>query len=381
MNRLETAWEKSFTDRGYRVGLHMLFWILYICVFKTAGFIIGNSMTADYHFFDFYSLVNLVISNFFIIVIYYLTIRTVYHSIVYNKRYNLGLLYLVLCIIVYLNAMFLANELILRIMKARHYPIPSFDNYLFQHVEGGYVVFITNGVIMVELGFSFFLYIGIPIFCKFFRDRLRSQKSQAALEKQNVQLQMDFIKMQIHPHFLFNTLNNIYSLITHHETGKSAEMVSGLSALLRYALYDGKTEFISLAKELGMLKHYIGLEEVRSDSIRLEVLVPDRVPDANMPPFLLLPLVENAFKHGVNNQLEQSCVKIEIVASAERLILQVLNSYDSGYRKKNAGGLGLTNLKKRLDYYYDGHYILDTHEDGHIFNAKLEIPLCPKSAV
>lgn len=383
MNGLEQAWQKSFTDRRYRIGLHVFFWCVYALLFKTAGVIMDASMKESFHLFDFYSLVDLVVGDSLVIGIYYLTVATVYQSIVYKRRYNLGALYLAGCILLFINGMFLVNDLIFRLMQHYRYPIPSYAEGLFRYVAAGYRAYMTNGIILVQVSLSFFIYVSPPVFCKFFRDRLRMQHSQAALEKQNLQLQMDFIKMQIHPHFLFNTLNNIYSLVTHGETGKSAEMISGLSLLLRYALYDGKSEFIPLSKELGMLRNYIELEEVRSDDIRMEVVIPDNVPDYRLPPFLLLPLVENAFKHGVNNQLAASCLKIELALADGRLLLDVWNSYDAGHRKRNAGGLGLTNLKKRLEYYYEGAYRLRTEEEaGPVYHATLELPLlCPKSDV
>lgn len=209
---------------------------------------------------------------------------------------------------------------------------------------------------------------------------MRMQKKQSELQKKNVQLEMDFLKAQIHPHFLFNTLNNIYSLITHDENKKSAEMVSGLSSLLRYALYDGKTEFILLEKEIGMIKDFIGLQEVRSDDMHLDLKMPDNIPETMVPPFLLLPLIENAFKHGANSQLSHPCVKIEIEIQENQLWLQVKNSFDQEYRKENSGGLGLLNLKKRLDYYYKDKYLLVTDEEDNIFIATLKLPLlCPQS--
>lgn len=382
MNRLGHAWQKSFTERKYRIGVHVFFWIVYFSLFKTVAIVVDSSMEIERHITDIYSLINFLIGDPMLCLIYYLTIFTAYRTIVYKKRYDLGILLMIFCMAVYVNALYLSNHWAGILIKRAGYTIPPNSNTIMAYAVLGYWAFMTNKVLLVQLIFSFFIYMSIPIFCKFIRDQIRLQGKQTALEKQNLQLHMDFIKMQIHPHFLFNTLNNIYSLITHEETRKSAEMVSGLSSLLRYALYDGKSEFIPLGKEISMVRNYIELEEVRSDSIRLEVLLPERVPDFRMPPFLLLPLVENAFKHGVNNQLKDSCVKIEIKLEGGQLVLEVRNSFDPEYRRENAGGLGLANLKKRLDYYYDGLYSLETSEKDHVFNATLQLPLsCPKSLV
>ena len=259
-------------------------------------------------------------------------------------------------------------------------PLPSYSKALVTYTERGYVFFMTSPFLIFQIAVSCFFYLFLPVSCKFLRDQLRMQKRQSVLQQKNIQLEMDFLKAQIHPHFLFNTLNNIYSLITQDENKKSAEMVSGLSSLLRYALYDGKTEFILLEKEITMINDFIKLEEVRTDDLDLEVKIPADIPSAKLPPFLLLPLIENAFKHGANSQLNHPEVKIKIDISDDQLCLVVRNSFDYEYRKKNSGGLGLLNLKKRLDYYYHDNYFLETDEKNNIFIATLKLPLsCPQS--
>ncbi|HLR38518.1 MAG TPA: histidine kinase [Chitinophagaceae bacterium] len=249
--------------------------------------------------------------------------------------------------------------------------------------RNGYAFF-TNSLVWIQMTISYFVLMAPPIGARIFRDQLRLQQHKNRLEKENMKLQMDFLKAQIHPHFLFNTLNNIYSLIAHHESEKSAEMVSGLSSLLRYALYEGKAEFISLEKEIEMLKDYIALEEARTDEIDLEIEIPSHscLSKIKLPPFLLLPLVENAFKHGVNSQFQKSSLKIKIEITPKSVHLFVQNNFDVEFRKKNEGGLGLLNLKKRLAYYYKDCHKLTTEEKENIFTATLKLPRsCPQSKV
>src|SRR5699024_913399 len=113
------------------------------------------------------------------------------------------------------------------------------------------------------------------------------------LEKENLRLQMEFLKAQIHPHFLFNTLNNIYAMTSSRKSEKASEMISGLSSLLRYVLYEGKEEFIPLEKEIALLKNFIALEAIRSDDLSLTVDFPESsLSTIKVPPFLLLPLIE-----------------------------------------------------------------------------------------
>lgn len=377
---MQKAWQKSFTKGPYRIGLHVLFWIVYLFFFKIAGIVESSFLHIELHLFDFYSLVTFALGDPVIYLFYYLTIFTAYKYIVYQKKYIKGIIALLICIVLFINGVYFSNHWAVLLLRNNGYPIHDQENFaMLIYAQKDYLSFMRNLMLVVQTMFAYFLYMSIPMFCKFIRDQLRLQMRQSRLEKEKLQLEMDFMKAQIHPHFLFNTLNNIYSLITHHESDKSAEMVAGLSSLLRYALYDGKTEFILLGKEIGMLKDFIELEAVRSDDTRLVLNLPSEEPSYKIPPFLLLPLVENAFKHGVNSQLHESCVSIDLQISDGELILQVQNSFNPEFRKENSGGLGLANLKKRLDYYYENRYKLHISEDENIFTASLKIPLsCPK---
>lgn len=319
--------------------------------------------------------------NIFIICItYYLTIASAYRLTFKKNKYLLAVVSLIVCMIVFSQLLYLGFRGSIFLAKALGMKINSGGLPFGEAIlKWGYKGVFTSILAWSQILISYFLLMGPPITGRFFRDQLRLQHHKNVLEKENLKLEMDFLKAQIHPHFLFNTLNNIYSLISHQETGKSAAMVSGLSSLLRYALYDGKAEFIPLEKEVMMLKDFIALEEVRSDDTKLDIDFPDEIPALKIPPFLLLPLVENAFKHGVNSQLEQSAVMIQLSISQKEITLVVHNSFDADYRKKNSGGLGLLNLEKRLDYYYHKKYFLQTEEEQNLFTAQLKLPLiCPQ---
>lgn len=374
MINLQKTWQKSFTNPPYRIGLHVLFWLVYVIVFNGIALWQALSWKTSNHSIlisQLFSFLNTVI----IVILFYLICITSYMDLVERKKMIRGLIGLLIWLIAFAHLFYFNVILENYVMSNLGLKIPPQVKAISSK---RYLDIMGDPLYLVRFIFDFFLLMFVPLCCKFFRDQLRSHEKQARLKKQNSQLEMNFLKAQIHPHFLFNTLNNIYSLITHNESKKSAEMVSGLSSLLRYALYNGKTEFISLEKEIGMLRDFIELEEVRSDDLNLEVQFPKNIPAVKIPPFLLLPLVENAFKHGVNSQLKQSCVKIDLHIN-EELSLQVQNTFDVEFRKKNSGGFGLLNLKKRLDYYYENKYFLETIEKENIFTATLKLPLsCPK---
>jgi len=379
MNQLRILWEKSFTEKRYRIGLHMLFWFVFLFLFLVIGLFITSSSVEGWHFSFEYILVSFASDVILMCVTYYLTIFLSYRNVFIKKRYLLGLLFMIVCIIVNVQLFYFIESTAFGFIRRSGLTLTPYSQSIAAFTDKGYVYFMSLPYLVFQIAVSYFFYMFLPVCGKFLRDQIRMQKKQSQLQKKNIQLEMDFLKAQIHPHFLFNTLNNIYSLVTHNENEKSAEMISGLSSLLRYALYDGKTEFILLEKEIRMIKDFIGLEEVRTDDIHLDIKLPGEIPAAKLPPFLLLPLIENAFKHGANSQLSHPCVKIEIGISGHQLWLQVKNSFDKEYRRKNSGGLGLLNLKKRLDYYYPDNYLLETDEQNNIFIATLKLPMsCPQ---
>ncbi|MEO9147370.1 MAG: sensor histidine kinase [Ginsengibacter sp.] len=380
MSQLQIEWEKSFTDKRYLIGLHVIFWFIYIFLLLVVSFFLNNTLAPGWRF-DLDDMLGTFLSNLLLMsVTYYITIFLSYRSVFIKKKYMQGLFYLIICIVIFIQLFYFINKIAISLAESSGKPLPPYTKSIATYIDKGYVYFMTVPFMIFQIVISYFFYMFLPVSCKFLRDQLRMQKKQSVLQKKNIQLEMDFLKAQIHPHFLFNTLNNIYSLITHDENKKSAEMVSGLSSLLRYALYDGKTEFILLEKEIAMIKDFIGLEEVRTDELHLDVLMPDTIPAVKLPPFLLLPLIENAFKHGANSQLSDPCIKIDVYIVDDQLCLQVENSFDHEYRKENSGGLGLVNLKKRLDYYYHDSYFLETDEKNNIFIATLKLPLsCPQS--
>lgn len=371
---LSLVWQKSFNERRYRIGLHVLFWFGFYMII--GGVALYNSlpvgknvgMLVKYQLFLFLTVV--------ILFFCYLICVTLYKRLVGKRGIFWRFIGLLVWLLVFVHLYYF--------LKLLQYCILSYLNleitpYLKGIASKGYGDVMGSPGYLAAFVFWFFLIMFIPLGSKYFRDQLRVQKQREELQAQNKQLEMAFLKAQIHPHFLFNTLNNIYALITHKASEKSAEMIAGLSSLLRYALYDGKTEFILLGKEVSMLKDFIGLESVRSEDTHLEVRFPTDIPAIEVPPFLLLPLVENAFKHGVNSQLKRSFVKIEMDITAAELHLSVQNNFDADYRGKNSGGLGLKNLKKRLDYYYSKQYHLEIIEKENIFTTSLKLPLlCPQ---
>lgn len=373
MDFWNNLWGKSFQVKGYRIALHIIFWVLYYLAFSFWTYYLlsvtgwrGKDLLVSFW-------VSMVMNVIIVSLSYYTTIATAYTYLVKKQRYGWFFLLLLLnlgffCLIL-IGGRDLTNKL-LPYLGVLHKP-----DYVMEEAD------VEKGIwFFAQMIISYFALLCLPVASKFFRDQLRQQQRERNLEKQNIQLQMDFLKAQIHPHFLFNTLNNIYSLSLNAQPEKASEMISRLSDLLRYVLYKGKKEYISLNDEVAMVRNFIDLEAIRSDNLDITTELPEPLDtDIFLPPFLLLPLVENAFKHGVNSQLDQSLIKIRLTISQDALLLEVENSFDQAYRKKNEGGFGLDSLRKRLEYYYLNDFSLTTKERKDHFIAILKLPiLCPK---
>lgn len=205
------------------------------------------------------------------------------------------------------------------------------------------------------------------------------------LEKDKLEAELKFLRAQIHPHFLFNTLNNLYAL-TLKKSKKASEVVLRLSDLLNYMLYEGNARKVKLKKELEVIETYISLEKIRYGK-RLSVSfdVKGETADKEIPPMLLIPFVENSFKHGAGEQPDQVWVSIDIEITGNQFTLKVENSKDTNGSVDETGykeGIGLKNVQRRLELLYGDSYDLQLVEEEAMFSVilklKLDCPLKPK---
>jgi sensor histidine kinase YesM len=199
------------------------------------------------------------------------------------------------------------------------------------------------------------------------------------LQKENVESQLQLLKAQIHPHFLFNTLNNIYSF-TQNGSPVAAKMVTGLSDLLRFMLYECNQPLVPLAKELRMIQDYISLEKIRyGNKLELHIDMPAETHDLHIAPLLLLPLVENCFKHGTSHMLEQPWISLQVRLEGSEMTMKLLNGKEnSSTAGSNLPGIGIQNVQKRLDLLYPGQYELSIKDEEDIFIVNLKMTLVQK---
>jgi hypothetical protein len=209
------------------------------------------------------------------------------------------------------------------------------------------------------------------------------EKEQTAmkLEKEKISAELQMLKAQLHPHFLFNTLNNIYSY-TQEVSIVASNMILGLSELLRYMLYECNQPFVPVDKELKMINDYIKLEKVRYDAhLDLSVNMPKESNNLKIAPLLLLPLVENCFKHGASKMILNPWISIVITITENVLTMKLVNGRAPG-RHDEASGIGTANTKKRLDLIYPDKYEFQAfaEEDMYIVILKLWLGDLPSIA-
>ena len=207
----------------------------------------------------------------------------------------------------------------------------------------------------------------------------RSQEATEALtqiEKHALERQLQYLKYQVNPHFFMNTLNNIHALVDIDPERAKASIVE-LSKLMRYVLYEGNNKLTPLSREEQFLRNYVQLMSMRynTGNVSISLDAPDVLPDSMLPPLLLVIFVENAFKHGISYRTK-SFVEISLQPHADRLLFSCRNSRPEIKHDENMkGGVGLSNVRRRLDLLFPNDYTLDIKEEEDTYTVKLEIPL------
>jgi len=211
--------------------------------------------------------------------------------------------------------------------------------------------------------------IGIKLYFKQRGDRKRLEQ----LEKENLEQQLEYLKYQINPHFLMNTLNNIHALVDI-DPEKSKQTILELSKMMRFVLYEGNKQVVPLDREIAFLQNYIQLMKLRyTDKVKITVDVPKNLPNKEVPPLMFITFVENAFKHGVSYR-QASFIDIAINIGEDKLVFDCRNSRIPKEDDKH-GGVGLANVKKRLELIYGNRYTLDIKDEQDTYTVKLSLPL------
>ena len=227
--------------------------------------------------------------------------------------------------------------------------------------------------------------VGTNIGIKYYFRSIEARKEIQDLEKENLKQSLIQLRYQLHPHFFMNTLNNIHALVDI-DPEKAQACIIDLSRLMRYVLYESNHDFVQASREVEFMENYVRLSRIRySDKLKFTVNSPDDGSKVWLPPLIFISFVENAFKHGVSHNKESY---IEIGANIynddngnTRMLWTCVNSKrtsngDSSTKKvSEASGIGLTNVRQRLDLMFGDNYTLDINDGTSEFQVKMDIPV------
>ncbi len=221
---------------------------------------------------------------------------------------------------------------------------------------------------------------GVPLIFMlsfFFRivlDYFTLKRTTAALLLQNTQAELNLLKSQVQPHFLFNTLNNIY-YEAYLEAPHTAMLIERLSEIMRYFVDESPKDQVLLSTEISFLENYIALEKIRiRHAIDLE-FTQQTSADCYLPPMLLMTFVENIFKHGVDKTSTENKITIQLQQANNRLLFRTSNNQTSGKSINSQRGSGIENLRKRLTLLYGDNFVLETTRSADTFTSYLSIPV------
>jgi LytS/YehU family sensor histidine kinase len=245
-----------------------------------------------------------------------------------------------------------------------------------------YDIVIKRGGSKVVIDFWYYYSVAVFVSCffillstvlKFIQDWFLNEKVKSNLENENLIAELAFLKSQINPHFLFNSLNNIYSL-AYQKSEKTPEAILKLSEIMRYMLYESNEDKVELSNEIRYLENYIELQKLRfKDNIYIKFEINGDLLGLMITPLVLISFVENAFKHGIATDSENP-ISISLNLTDGKLLFHVSN-IKSSMNKDITGGIGLQNVQRRLSLIYKDRYRLQIDDTNDIYNCELYLNL------
>jgi sensor histidine kinase YesM len=345
---------KNFYIDRYKIPAHICFWVVWMSlniVFLGSGEDNYKRQLA----FELYELPEKIIAV-------YLNLYVLVPRLLLKKKY----LQYVLALFAMLFLVALSMRAVyLKFLAAPYFPETANQPFFQAYRIFKYIFYNLNAVIFITTGIRLFFY------------WYQQQQLNNELVKGKLEAELHYLKGQLNPHFLFNTLNNVYSLSLK-KSDMAPMMILKLSSLMSYMLYDSQKDRIDLMKDLEYTKNYIEVEKLRYGN-RLKVSLNESgdLKDKSIAPLLMLPFVENAFKHGLCEDAEEVWLTIDVKLKQDTLYLKVRNSVDelSCDEGPLQFGVGLQNIKRRLELLYPGRYSLDITKDLNYFEVDLKIKM------
>ena len=346
-----------------RILLHIAFWFCFMAIFVIRDMLFAGPSDLKYpvgirvlrFFFSELSLLPWKATPFY--ALFYFLIPRYFSNGAYLKTAGYFLLILGICLIGY-------RSMVGPVSQILYGEPPEFNVFSFRR----FIFTLTD--LLPALGMASTI--------KLLKSSVLFRKKEAALQHEKRLSELNFLKARTNSHFLFNTLNNLYGLVRRSDP-EAADSILKLSSIIRYILQECDSDAIPIQNEIKIINDYLALESLRYDE-RLQVQFDVAVEDNNIqiPPLILLPFVENAFKHGVSETRENPYVDINLDVRGGRLHFQVNNSWDHEEEPAEEG-IGLNNVKRLLDLVYSNHYTLQIKPENSDFEIELTIDLNQKN--
>jgi len=334
------------------IFLHLLFWVVYTLIFTITDGGYNNRFDRAFYIELAHLPLRLLVvyTNYFIL----------FPQLLLKGRYYR---YALLTLLSLVGAALVQRAIMFYYVNPMLYPQTSDIVSFFVPYKILQAGVIINSPLVFMLGFSVLHHV--------FKLRDKTER----LEKENLQSELRFLRSQINPHFFFNTLNSLYGL-TQERSDKAPEVVLKLSELMSFVLYESDQETIPLSKELKYIKNYIELEEVRyGDRFTCNLSATGNT-EILIPPLLMLPFIENSFKHGIRHESDKGWINIAAMVNGGLFVFKIENSLpDAPEENGNHHGLGIANVERRLDLLYPSKYKLNYGKSGNKFIVNLEITL------
>ena len=323
-----------------RLSTHLIGWGALLLV------ILLQNDLSDWEFEDYYSIIGLIV---FIGIAVYINLYFLIPRYLFLKKY----LYYGISILI----LILSSSLLIAIWMSKFDQIDWFSRFIVM------VINVVFSLLMTSAG-------------KFLFEYLQKMIKLKEIENKQLQSELNILKSQVNPHFLFNTLNNLYGLITQNENQKAAEVTLKLAELTRYLLESSKKEKVSIKRELQFIEDYLCLEKIRfsnNTDIKFDISGIDK--EVFVAPLLFIPLVENTFKHGLQTMTEKSFAHFFLAIQGDDLFFEARNSIGKKFQNHSTSGTGIANLKKRLQLIYPEKHQLYIENTANFYKVTLHLEL------
>jgi LytS/YehU family sensor histidine kinase len=301
---------------------------------------------SDWEFEDYYSIIGLIV---FIGIAVYVNLYFLIPRYLFLKKYSYYAFFV--------SILILSTSLLIAIWMSKFDQIDWLSRFIVM------VINVVFSLLMTSAGKLLFEYLQKMIKFK-------------EIENKQLKAELNLLKSQVNPHFLFNTLNNLYGLITQNENQKASEITLKLAELTRYLLESSKTEKVSIKRELQFLEDYLCLEKIRlSNNTDIKFDVSGIEEEVFVAPLLFIPLVENAFKHGLQTVTEKSFAHFSLAIQGDDLFFEARNSIEKKFKNHSTSGTGITNLKNRLQLIYPEKHQLEIENTANFYKVTLHLEL------